>query len=195
MAKNDQQEAFDKILTASLARVFDMQKFAEAKNAALLAFNTAWTVGIANIMTKQGGAPAPFNDVLPIAGALFVTSGLIALNSLSPITDFGRLLGARRGRPRDPNLLFFGDIATQDVDAISGLFTGRYLPQGDCSISDEYVADITTQIHANSRIAKRKFIIFRVASTVSIVALAILSWPAIKYLVVGGLRLILACAA
>lgn len=42
MVKNDQQEAFEKILTSNLMRAIDFVKFAEAKNAALLTFNSAW---------------------------------------------------------------------------------------------------------------------------------------------------------
>ncbi|MDR9820597.1 adenylate/guanylate cyclase domain-containing protein [Rhizobium hidalgonense] len=47
--KNDQQEAFERVLVTSLARVLDFLKFAEAKNAALLTFASAWIIGSINL--------------------------------------------------------------------------------------------------------------------------------------------------
>jgi hypothetical protein len=41
MPRDDQEEAFDKLLSAHLARTQDFVKFAEAKNAALLTFSSA----------------------------------------------------------------------------------------------------------------------------------------------------------
>lgn len=57
MAKNDQQEAYEKHLTATLARVIDFVKFAEAKNAALLTFSSAWTLATINILNKFDVTP------------------------------------------------------------------------------------------------------------------------------------------
>ena len=42
-------DAYEKILTANLQRTIDFLKFAEAKNAALLALASAWVVAIFNL--------------------------------------------------------------------------------------------------------------------------------------------------
>jgi hypothetical protein len=60
MAKNDQEEAFERLLTTSLARVIDFVKFAEAKNAALLTFNSAWIV--AGVTLLHGSASLAAHD-------------------------------------------------------------------------------------------------------------------------------------
>ena len=51
MAKNDQQEAFEKLLSSVLGRVVDFLRFAEAKNAALLTFSSAWILASTTLLT------------------------------------------------------------------------------------------------------------------------------------------------
>src|SRR4051794_33193573 len=90
MAKNDQQDAYEKVLAASLARVIDLVKFAEAKNAALLAFTSAWTVAIANLMARENSTPLAFAAFMPISGALFLIAALLALYSILPRVDLSK---------------------------------------------------------------------------------------------------------
>lgn len=42
MARNDQQDSYEKLLSASHGRMLDLVKFAETKNAALLTFCSGW---------------------------------------------------------------------------------------------------------------------------------------------------------
>src|SRR5688572_23177892 len=105
MAKDDQQEAYEKALGASFLRVHDWVKFAEAKNAALLAFASAWTVAIGNILMKDTAPPAIYAGVLPVAGAMFLIAVLISVVTFMPRVDMRAFLAPDDAASRPENLL------------------------------------------------------------------------------------------
>jgi hypothetical protein len=76
MSVNDQQEAFEKLLGRNLARVFDLVRFAETKNAALLTFASAWILAMLNLLSSDrtlAGFASAFLAALPLfALAAFV---------------------------------------------------------------------------------------------------------------------------
>lgn len=86
MAKDDQQEGFERALTSTLARVIDFLKFAEAKNAALLAFSSAWIIGSINALTKVPALPPSWQTAFTVALPLFAVSALVAMASFLPRT-------------------------------------------------------------------------------------------------------------
>ena len=59
--RDDQEEAFEKILSSQLTRTIDFVKFAETKNAALLTFSSAWIIGAINLLTGQATLPLGYN--------------------------------------------------------------------------------------------------------------------------------------
>jgi hypothetical protein len=180
VAKNDQQEALEKALSASLTRVIDQQKFAETKNGALIAFDTAWTVAIANLLSKADGVPAGYENVLRYAATLFLLSAFVALISFLPRRKLD-LFYPRRDRPgRDYNLIFFGDIVRCDLSEVGDLMAARYLPKGDASASPEYLADLSNQICVNSHIASRKFTLFIRAAALAFIGMGFVAYPAMK---------------
>jgi hypothetical protein len=63
--KDDQEEAFEKILSTQLGGTIDFVKFAETKNAALLTFSSAWIIGTINLLT--GPNPACTDQVKGVA--------------------------------------------------------------------------------------------------------------------------------
>ena len=79
MAQAEQDEAYEKALSASLARVMDMLKFAEAKNAALLAFSSAWIAGLVTLLSPDKTPPPGFRTMGAIALGLFIAAAVIAL--------------------------------------------------------------------------------------------------------------------
>jgi hypothetical protein len=155
--KNDQDEALEKILASNLARVFDLQKFAEAKNAVLLTLCSAWLIGLLNILANERIVPWIKTPIL-ISSPWFVLAGLLALYSFRPrnlwfFTDEKKELENR-------NLLFFVDIhATGKRDFINEAIR-RYKPGADHNITQGYIDDICTQTHINAGITNKKFKLF-----------------------------------
>lgn len=179
MAKNDQEDAFERCLSSNLARVIDLVKFAEAKNAALLAFDSASAVAIANILNRTGGPPAAYADVLPIAGTLLIFSSVVALFSIMPRIALSRFY-KREHRPERPlNLSFYGDIREVPLDKFPARIRERYLPPPSHSVTDAYLEDLSAQIHVNSAIADRKYSLFKVAGWITFTALLVLSLPGV----------------
>jgi hypothetical protein len=182
VAKNDQEDAYEKYLSASLARVIDFVKFGDAKNAALLAFDSAATVAIGNMLTRQEGAPAAFSGVLPVAGTLLIVSALVALFAIMPRADLARFYKRADRDQRAPNLLFFGDIAKIPMTDFSTRARDRYLPDKGRSATDDYLTDLSIQVRANSAVAARKYSLFKLGGWLTFAALVIVSSPAIIYL-------------
>jgi hypothetical protein len=71
MSTNDQQEAFEKLLGSNLARVFDLVRFAETKNAALLTFASAWILAMLNLLSSERTLPPGFASAFLAAFRLF----------------------------------------------------------------------------------------------------------------------------
>lgn len=189
MAKNDQEEAYEKVLVASLTRVTDWLKFGETKNGALLAFVSAWTVAIANLMAKDGGPPPAFAIVLPISAFLFIIAGLILLIAFVPkiaLSDFFRTSGATR---RPVNYIYYGDIAEQSIVEISEKLKAKYLPTDGMSATDGYLNDLAIQIHVISTIARFKFRMFKAAGWITVAGLGVTAWPVVSTLLGRMLRL------
>lgn len=178
MPKNDQEEAFEKLLSADLARTLDFVKFAEAKNAALLAFASAWIVASINLLTGSNKLPSGYSTAFTAALPFFGLAGLICIISFLP-----RMLNSFY-KPADgsKHLLFFGDVATLDIGAFKDRITERYMPKDGCSATAGYLEDLTVQIAVNSRIAKRKFALFNFAALCVLAAISILMLTAILHL-------------
>lgn len=188
MAKNDQQEAYAKLLESNLTRVIDLVKFAEAKNAALLAFASAWTVAIANLMAREESAPVAFAQVMPVSASLFLISALIALYSILPRADLSKFFRGEKRVSRDLNLLFYGDISKVEIDAYPERAKERYFPPEKHSATSEYLSDLSCQIHVNSTIANRKYVLFKVGAWITVISMAVLVWPATWYLIKGAIK-------
>lgn len=177
MAKNDQQEAFEKVLSANLARMTDWLKYAEAKNGALLAFVSAWTVAIANIIVRDPGPPVAIAEVIPVAACLFITAGLILLLSFVPRISLSRFFRRSGADTRPINYIFYGDIADQPITEFFAKITNRYLPAADESATEAYLRDLAVQIHVVGTIARSKFRMFKLAGWLSVAGVIVLVWP------------------
>ncbi|MDR5809115.1 Pycsar system effector family protein [Caballeronia sp. LZ019] len=153
MAKNDQEERFEKLMSANLSRVVDFIKFAEAKNAALLTFCSAWLLGIANLLTSGKNLPEFLSNGLHLSFVFFAAGALSAVLSFLPKLS---IRAFTKVPPSDKNLLFFGDIASTDIDAFAQRALEKYRPKADRAFTEEYLIDLSQQIAVNSRIAVRK---------------------------------------
>lgn len=172
MPKNDQQEAYEKLLSASLTRTIDFVKFAEAKNAALLTFSSAWILASVNISCTSPSQEWRwlFGIVVPI----FVVSAIIAIISFFPelkLEKFHQDLEQRKA------LLFFRDVAKFSSASFRDRLNERYFPPEGQSATQNYLDDLSVQIHINSCIAVWKFRLFKIVSVIALLGIVVLLYP------------------
>jgi hypothetical protein len=154
MPDNKNLEAFEKLLTANLGRVNELMRFAEAKNAALLTFSSAWILFVGGLYTKDAGS---VSWIVLVGLLAFTVAAAISIISFLPklkINIFHTEVARSKG------LLFFGDIAMLDNIAFRQRVTVRYLASDDKLLTGEYLDDLCAQISVNSKIANSKFLKF-----------------------------------
>ncbi len=177
MGTPNHDEAYDKLLTALLGRVLDMLRFAEAKNAALLAFASAWIVGIVNLISSGKPLPPIYNGVSLAALPLFIVAATTAIASLLPKLSVSMFTGDAKGQFQ--NLLFFGDIADSTVDGFKLDVRTAYRPTGSETITATYLSDLEAQIAINSKITRRKHRMFNFGAIAALMAIALFALPTV----------------
>ncbi|MCP4565563.1 MAG: hypothetical protein GY873_32360 [Bosea sp.] len=180
MAKNDQEESYERCLSTTLGRVIEFLKFAETKNAALLTFSSAWL--LAGISFLSGSSPhhMAWRTAFVVAMCFFAASALVAIYSFLPRLHLGR-------HHQDPEqkkaLLYFGDAATFEPAAYRERVSERYRPPEKHSVTQSYVDDLAVQIVVVSKITARKFRIFNIAACLVAIGLFSLAVPGLSRLV------------
>ncbi|GJE43557.1 Pycsar system effector family protein [Methylobacterium soli] len=175
--KDDQQEAFERVLSATLARILDLLKFAEAKNAALLTFASAWILGSINLLMGSAKLTGDWRISFIVALPLFALAGLIAIVSFLP----KMLLSVFHQDPEQSKaLLYFGDAASFAPAAYRDRVRDRYYPPENESATRNYLDDLSIQIAVVSQITKRKLQFFNWGALIVLIALAALAIPAIR---------------
>jgi hypothetical protein len=162
MAKDDQEEAFDKILTGNLQRVLDFLKYAEAKNGALLTIASAWALAVVALLTRDKPIPDNYRLALVLALPFITGAVLAALWSFAPRTSLSRFLGGRRAGPHQPNLLYFGDMARLTAGRMEKDLRASYYPEEGHAATQSYTRDLCVQLAVNSQIVRRKLRFFTV---------------------------------
>jgi Family of unknown function (DUF5706) len=177
--KDDQQEAFERVLTSTLARILDFLKFAEAKNAALLTFASAWILGTINLLTGSNALAPDFRLAFTVALPIFAIAALTAILSFLPKTS---LPGFHKDPDQAKALLYFGDAASFAPAAYKERIRERYYPPENGSATRNYLDDLSIQIAVNSQITTRKLGFFNRGAGFLLVALAVLAVPAARAL-------------
>ncbi|AMA60126.1 Pycsar system effector family protein [Bradyrhizobium sp. CCGE-LA001] len=173
--KDDQEDAFEKVLSTQLSRNIDFVRFAETKNAALLTFSSAWIIGSINLLTGQATLPAGYAVAFCVALPLFAAAGLVCILSFVPqILD-----RFHQQDDDDKSLLYWGHVAEIPVGRYHARVTERYKPQENHSVTERYLDDLCVQISVNARIAMRKFTMFNIAAGFVFAAVLVLSLPPI----------------
>lgn len=178
MAKNDQEEAFEKLLSATLLRTIDFVKFGETKNAALLTFSSVWILASVNL--RFGSSPVSSPDwriATSIALPLFCASALISILSFLPRLDLKKL---SQEKSDEKSLLYFGDISTFTAAAYRERIRQRYMPPEGITYTQNYLDDLATQIKVNSNVAMRKYRLFKTAAYVALAAITSLTIPGVR---------------
>ena len=158
-----------------MQRALDFLKFAEAKNAALLALASAWIAAMLNLECSGHPLPRGFTISIPVALLCAFFAAFLAMVSFLPRLHLPAFLGGKRSGPHPPNLLYFGDISTLPIKTLEQDLPARYLATGP-EYRDEYIHDLIVQLSVNSEITMRKMLLFR--------------WG-IRLILVGGIVLLL----
>jgi hypothetical protein len=153
------EEAYEKILAANLGRVIDFLKFAEAKDAGLLALSSAWVIASINLECGGHTLPGTFGFAVPLALVLALCAAILAAWSFSPRLHLPRFLGGKRAGPHPKNFLYFGDIASVTAKTLEQDLHARYYSD-KAELRDEYLHDLTVQISVISSITLRKMRLF-----------------------------------
>ena len=160
MAKDDQEEAFDKVLVANLQRAIDFLKYAEAKNGALLTLASAWALAIMALLMREKPVPDDYRIVLMVMLPFIFGAVLVAIWSFAPRTNLRRFLGGRPTTPGERNLLFFGHLASHSPAAAEKELRERYYPTEGHVATEAYTRDLCIQLTVNSQIVRRKLRFF-----------------------------------
>lgn len=177
MAKNDQQEAYEKLLSANHGRMIDFGKFAEAKNAALLTFCSVWMGAIITLLRSARDLPLGYEYAL--GGALFLlfSAASISLKSLLP-----KFLDQMHKREDDyKNLLYFGDITKAGTRDYPGMAADLYTPGENESATETYLHDLAVQTAIHAGIAHRKFRMFNWAGSLVLLAFGVMAIPPVIF--------------
>ena len=143
-----------------LASVVDMVKFAESKNAALMAASSALIFGIFTIIGQSPSLHFGIVIYLYIVAVFLGLGGITCLVSYIPQNSLPRL-SSRRQPTRGKNLLFYGNLA----DLCPESFLKLLYEQSEIELKgiDPIEEDYAEQIIINSRIALLKFRYFTAA--------------------------------
>ena len=175
----DRDDAYAKTLTHSLERILTLQEFAEAKNAALLAFASVWIAGLVNLLASNRHPPPGFQVAAIVALSLFLIAAMTAITSLLP-----RFIRGGEGTDSaGPNMLFFGDIAHTPIADYVVEARKRYYPEEECFATETLFTDLSRQIAIVSRISMRKYRLFHRAAAIALAGIAVFAVPVVGLMV------------
>ncbi len=183
----NQEDRLEQKLLSIYSMVYDLQKFAETKNAAIFTLSAAAITAIFSFLASTYKIlPFPWKIGLVTASVLFGISALLSIVSSLP---------ARRGQyPRygdpfdDDNFFYFGDLCKYSPNELVESIIKHYLP--DTPYHRSHV-DLADQIINHARITKRKFdfarraVWFIFAASCSLLGVPILIYL-IQWLAQGG---------
>lgn len=151
-----------------LAQANDWLRFAEAKNGALVVFDSAILLATMQLASEHAAGHILLKLYLASLGGLLGTSLAIALFSFLPRTTIPLLSAGERPSPRD-NLIFFGAAKKYTAQDYAAEISTRY---GLGEPTDaQWEQDVAEQVVTNARIAMWKYTCFKVALWGAILAI------------------------
>lgn len=151
-----------------LSGVNDWLNFAEAKNGALLAANSALIFSALGLADGKAFVSDWIGYYFYSSLLLASVSGLICLISFLPHIEIP-VLKSRSPSDESSNLLFYGDICDHDTSSYVSALCSRYGFALDDV--DAFEKELAEQIVVNSRIAVRKYRMFETALWLDVTAL------------------------
>lgn len=155
-------------LKSNLAVVNEWLRFGEAKNAALIAFNGALSLGLFDKVLDQASMNIYLNWYIWCIICFSLSSLIIGIISFLPATRIKFHLSSQQTSKVD-NLLFFGHISKYESQEYLKVFAKKI---GNNSYQiNEFDSDISNQLITNSKIALKKFNFFKVSVWVCLIGL------------------------
>ena len=153
-------------LNKILSHVNDWLKFAEAKNAGLLALNMAAVAGIMQGFSTSDNTDNIFKWIMV---SLFTISICIVLFSFLPVLRqvfiYKKYDDQQFDAEKDKlNCYYFGDHAKINCSHLIKLLSSKHAPQ---YVTNSLDVDIASQIITNAEIAIRKYKLFTVSAWIS----------------------------
>lgn len=177
MAKNDQQDSFEKHLSANHSRMTDLVKFAETKNAALLTFCSVWMGSIIVMLRSADELPMGYRTAFLVVLPFLAIAAVITLISFLP-----RLLHHyHRPAEASNNLLYFSDVAKISTDRFGEALRERYFPSEGQSATEAYLDDLALQAAIQAKIAQRKFTFFNNAGRLVLASFICMAIPPVVW--------------
>lgn len=163
-----------------LTTVNEWLKFAEAKNGALLAVDSAIIFGIFKLASDSAWPHVIFP---------YLTISLVIVSSVSCLVSFiPRIKIPTFTLSQKPDatasLLFYTHIAKYDPESYLKALHGR--TDDSTTLSSSFEMDFARQIVTNSRIAVKKYYCFTVALWLTVVALILLLIAGISVITLAG---------
>lgn len=161
-------ELSTKLLTI-FQNVNDWLRFAEAKNAALLAFSGTAMTAILTVLITAQGLPNSLRIGLLISTIFLNSCTLLCALSFLPKTNLERLLWIRDKPYRKlkptitDNLYYFGDLQKYSSAELLEALNKQYVNNSAILPYGKESNDIAIQIIINSSIASMKFYLFTYA--------------------------------
>ena len=180
-AETERQDAFERVLSANLARIVDLIKFAETKNAALLTFSAFWILALINLLASGRALPDGFPEAFLLALPVFAISAFVCVLAFLPKID---LQHRHIANASYKNLLFFSDIAQVALADYEAAARARYFPASGGAPGVDYISDLAREVAVNARIADRKFRLFHWAARIMSLAIVVLVAPGLWHLVI-----------
>ncbi|OCQ92094.1 hypothetical protein BCD64_20065 [Nostoc sp. MBR 210] len=157
-------------------------KFAEAKNAILLAFSGAGITATITLLATVEKLPNSLRIGLLLTTSLLCISALICSLSFIPKTNLERLLWVQTMPERNStfairdtdNFYFFGDLQKYNSQRLLEALNNYYFDNTMLEPFKKEYKDIASQITINSRITFLKFRIFTYAIYMLIVSILII---------------------
>ena len=152
-------------LKTIFSNINDWLKFAEAKNAGLLALNVACIVGILRGQTAFESSMKPFEGSMLM---FFCISASMCIYSILPVLNklfrlYKKLSAEEFEKQQDKiNILYFGDIAKLSKAQFAELFIKK--TEATLKPIDN---DLIAQISNNAEIAWQKYKVFNVAAIIT----------------------------
>lgn len=176
-------EVYTKLI-AIFQNVNEWLKFAEAKNAVLLAFSGAGVTATITLLATVQNLPNSLSVGLLITTSLLCICALLCSYSFFPKTDLERILSKNKRTSENPNLkktykdnlYYFGDLqkysSTELLNALNIFYFQGKLGSSDINPRyDREWEDLATQITVNAKITCRKLKLFSYALLALIVAI------------------------
>lgn len=150
-------------LEKQYADAFDMLKFGETKNLALIAFNGAIIVGFSKLVSDN--IPFWLDCFLVYAIAMCTVSIFISFSALiAKLKHSQNSISLKKSN----NLLYFATLAHMDDNELIEKLVHKY----DCKRSNEnHERDLANQVIITSQIAVRKFKLYNSAIAIMFIGL------------------------